>query len=310
MGFVETDAAPDAGALDAFDASAADGLLSDNLMPGVDGRVDGAVLRKLSCEPGAPIGHVYPNHLSSPSITADGLALTASQKGLAVRVVTRRATLDAPFGAWTEYTDLPASAGDSAYFEFAGVQRAIVSTVIELDPYLRELRYCSAVPATSCTPIEVVDRERNTLITQDMDGPAVVVIAGQPLMVFNVSTNNLTNSANVWQAVPEDPEDLGRWLADPLTALSRPNWSEDDPTISADGTIVVSDGSDANLWVSYRESSSAPLSAPELLEDVSTEAPEYEALLFQLSDTDLELYLTTRHETDSYQRIYRAPCTR
>lgn len=305
----DTSTIADAISADAGGQHADEGSLDARLNP----PADGGQVRRLSCEAPEPVGAALENHLFAPAMRADGLMVRAEPRD-DPPVYATRATLDASFGSWTASTMLPVDAQDPTFFLFDGQERTVIAVEVQAEPYLRGLQYCASVPAASCTAVTVVDDALGTTITQDMDGPSVAVVDGAQVMVFNVSIHNVGISANVFQATPTVAGDLRHWTAEPLSAISRPNLREDDPAVSADGTIVVYErpveGRGDDLWVAYRASPSAPLSVPESLEALNTEANDGSPEIFQLNDGEIELYFNSQRLGERFARIYRSRCTR
>lgn len=291
-----------AGLPDPIDAPSGNGDAADQSLDG------GAWPPAVSCGSPEAVGSDRDAPLGEPALSVDGLTLYAHSQG--ELYVSQRKGLDLPFGAWTSIRLVPGDPRDLTVFVWQGEERAIIAARPNADAD-RVLEYCAMVPSSdTCETISVVDALHQTPIADDLDGPSVAVVDGTPIMVFNVSIANQARTADVFEAVPDSAGDFTRWLAHPLEPFDRPNTSEDDPTIAADGTFVVvaskPASADEALFVSFRQAVDGPLSAPVLLlPDVS--AGQADPCIFQLSERSFEIYFSSA--TISGSGLARALCT-
>ena len=106
------------------------------------------------------------------------------------------------------------------------------------DATTRKLRLCKP-DKSPCQDLAFVDKQGAPVIGKDgindMDGPSVGLVNGNPVMLVNTSKSNTPGTDRIWLARLTGSAPTS-WRAEPLDAFQP---GADDPGLSRDGTLVV-----------------------------------------------------------------------
>jgi hypothetical protein len=249
----------------------------------------------------------------SPALSADGLALTSLGLGRSTipAIVATRSGLGGAFERWETLPWEP-TYQDPSYINIAGTDRVFVAAWDASGAPPRQLLYCSTVLAlaNNCTALTLwlSDTER---LAGDFDGPSVIDDQGELLLAFNRNASDLTGS-ELYLGRPRDRTNLV-WDVRELTELGSTNIRRGDPTLSADGNLIVYErlaveGEDNwDLWVAYRLAGAESYGSPEALTNLNSADSEIEPAIHVISAGHYELYFVRRQET--LRQVFRATCT-
>jgi hypothetical protein len=264
---------------------------------------------KLRCATPQLVGSSYPTvSLSEPGLRTDGLELLA--RGGGSTYSTKRTAADQPFGDWSTTSLLPGGQ-DPTFFIFNGGEHAIVSR--SQSTGTRRLEHCTCTASScTCAALTITDPSSGQAITDDMDGASVAITSNGLLLAHNVSPG-VSASAEIYLATPDDPGDPSAgWTTSLVSGVNKPNYKEDDPALSPDGLVLLfgapGQAGDSEIWISQRETLSAPFPAPEPLQDVNTTSNEASPYLAPMAGKKMELFFRSNRYGST--RIYHAVCTR
>jgi len=189
-----------------------------------------------------------------------------------------------------------------------GTERVLLS-LDTADPLFRKLQVCDLSPVLNCEDVTVNGA------SGDFDGPNVIPLQGELIMVFNVVTETDEDNANIFIATAQDG-DPTQWNAAAISVLATPERTEDDPAISPDGRVIVFGAShpdnpvDTELWFSHRSDLNSPWGEPELVQGFFRtqqleSSPEFGLALI---DGAYELLFVSDRDQQDTHKIYSSLC--
>jgi hypothetical protein len=170
-----------------------------------------------------------------------------------------------------------------------------------------------------CQNLVFVDQQGAPVMSKDgindMDGPSVGLVDGNPVMLVNTSKSNTPGTERVWLArlTGSDP---AKWRAEQLEAFPP---GADDPGFSRDGSLVVYalKGSNTDsgpyphfgFWASYRDASTGSFSQPQKLQSFEALHRAWSPEVLRRKDGTIEIYVFGRASESDPFKIYRSICT-